>query len=216
VSASREVAERPRRKVRRRALRRWAPRGLAALALLVAGYLSVTTLQVVRAAQRDEQVRADAIVVLGAAQYDGTPSPALRGRLDHALALYEQGLAPEIVLTGSKQPDDRFTEAFAGYRYLAQEGVSEDALRIVDDGSSTWESMAAAWRVLRAEGVGRVLLVSDRYHNRRLEGIAGELGMDVAVSSAGGSPSPGQVVGETGRVAVGQLIGYRRLFNLTG
>src|SRR5690606_23884063 len=135
-----------------------------------------TTVQVVQASQRDEQVRADAIVVLGAAQYDGTPSPALKGRLDHARELFEQRLAPEVVLTGSKQPDDRFTEAFVGYTYLANEGVDATALRIVDDGSSTWESMAAAWRVLREEGAERVLLVSDRYHNRRLEGIAGELG----------------------------------------
>lgn len=185
---------------------------LAAITL----YLLVTGVQVAVASRQDEQVHADAIVVLGAAQYDGTPSPALRGRLEHALSLYEDGLSPLIVLTGSKQPDDRFTEAFAGYRFLAERGVEGDALRIVDDGSSTWESMAAAWRVLRDEGAERVLLVSDRYHSRRLQGIAGELGMEAWVSPTRSSPSPSQLVGETGRVAVGQLIGYRRLFNLTG
>jgi vancomycin permeability regulator SanA len=188
---------------------------LLVLALVVV-YLLITAVQVVQAADRDQHRAADAIVVLGAAQYDGTPSPALQRRLDHALALFEEGLAPQIVLTGSKQPDDRFTEAFAGYRYLTHAGVAESALRIVDDGASTWESMAAAWRILRREGSGQVLLVSDRYHNRRLEGIAGELGMDAAVSSTGDPPGAGQVVAETGRVAVGQVIGYRRLFNLTG
>lgn len=185
------------------------------LALVVA-YLGVTAVQVRQAAHRDDRRPADAIVVLGAAQYDGTPSPALRRRLDHALALHEDGLAPTIVLTGSKQPEDRFTEAYAGYRYLAERGVPDDELQVVDDGSSTWESLAAAWRVQRSEGAQSVLLVSDRYHNRRLEGVAGELGMDAAVSSTGGQPSIGQWAGETGRVAVGQLIGYRRLFNLTG
>lgn len=191
-------------------------RAAGVLAAAVVVYLGVTAVQVVAAAGQDERDEADAIIVLGAAQYDGKPSPALQRRLDHALELYEAGLAPQIVLTGSKQPDDRFTEAFAGYRYLTGAGVDETALRIVDDGSSTWESMAAAWRLLREEGVQQTLLVSDSYHNRRLQGIAGELGMDASVSSTGGGPSVGQVIGETGRVAVGQLLGYRRLFNLTG
>jgi uncharacterized SAM-binding protein YcdF (DUF218 family) len=186
------------------------------VAVVVAAYFAVTAVQIVRAADRDEREPADAIVVLGAAQYDGKPSPALRRRLDHAHQLFEEGLAPQIVLTGAKQPEDRFTEAFAGFRYLTQHGLDESVLRIVDDGSSTWESMAAAWRILRSEGAHRVLLVSDGYHNRRLQGIAGELGMEAYVSSTGGTPTPGQVLGETGRVAAGQLIGYRRLFNLTG
>jgi len=208
-----EPPERPGVRAR---LRRFALRlGLLAVAAVVL-YLAVTAVQVQRASGQDERRRSDAIIVLGAAQYDGTPSPALRRRLDHALELHRDGLAPQIVLTGSKQPDDRFTEAFAGFRYLAEEGVEEGSLRIVDDGSSTWESMAAAWRVLRDEGVEDVLLVSDSYHNRRLQGIADELGMQASVSPTGDGATFGQVAGETVRVATGQLIGYRRLFNLTG
>jgi uncharacterized SAM-binding protein YcdF (DUF218 family) len=157
----------------------------------------------------------DAIVVLGAAQYDGTPSPALQGRLDRAFELYEDGLAPIIVLTGSKQEGDRFTEAYAGYRYLADRGVPDSALRVVDDGASTYESLAAASRVLGDEGAERVLLVSDSYHNRRIQGIARELGLEPFVAPTDGDPAAGQLVGETGRVAVGELIGYRRLFNQT-
>ena len=195
---------------------RWLLRIALVLVLSVAVYLVVTAVQVVQAAGRDEREPAGAIVVLGAAQYDGTPSPALQRRLDHALELYEEGLAPQIVLTGAKQPDDRFTEAFAGFRYLNQRGVAEPALRIVDDGASTWESLAAAWRVLREEGVEDVVLVSDSYHNRRLQGIAGELGIEAYVSPTDGGPGVGDVITETGRIAVGQLIGYRRLFNLTG
>jgi uncharacterized SAM-binding protein YcdF (DUF218 family) len=186
------------------------------VALLVAvGYVVVIGAQVVLASGQDQREQVDAIVVLGAAQYDGTPSPALAGRLDRALELYEEGLAPRIVLTGSKQEGDRFTEAFSGYRYLTEQGVPEAVLTIVDDGASTYESLAAARRVLREQGADRVLLVSDSYHNRRLQGIARELGMEPYVAPTDGSPTVGQLLGETGRVAVGELIGYRRLFNQT-
>lgn len=183
--------------------------------LVAVVYVLVIAVQVVMASRQDQQVRVDAIVVLGAAQYDGTPSPALQRRLDRALELYDQGLAPEIVLTGSNREGDRFTEAFAGYRYLTGKGVPESSLTIVDDGSSTYESLAAARRVLVDEGAERVLLVSDSYHNRRLQGITRELGLEPYVAPTDGSPTLGQLVGETGRVAVGELIGYRRLFNRT-
>ena len=188
--------------------------GIAVAVIVV--YLSVTAAQVVLSSRTDDRTPADAIVVLGAAQYNGRPSPALQRRLDHALDLYRDSLAPEIVLTGSKQPDDRFTEAFAGYKYLVDAGVPEGDLRLVDDGSSTWESLAAAKRVLRDEGSNSVILVSDRYHNRRLQSIARELGLDATVSSTGNSPTVRQVVNETARVSVGQILGYRRLFNATG
>ncbi len=100
-----------------------------------------------RAADLDERVESDAIVVLGAAQYDGTPSPALQGRLDRGARALPAELAPVVVLTGAKQAGDRFTEAFAGFRYLTAAGVPESALRIVDDGDSSYESLAAAARV---------------------------------------------------------------------
>lgn len=183
--------------------------------LVAVGYVAVIGAQVVAASRQDQREPVDAIVVLGAAQYDGTPSPALQGRLDRALELYDDGLAPQIVLTGSKQEGDRFTEAFAGYRYLTAQGVPESALTIVDDGASTYESLAAARRVLRQQDADRVVLVSDSYHNRRLQGIARELGMEPYVAPTDGSPSLRQLAGETGRVAVGELIGYRRLFNQT-
>jgi vancomycin permeability regulator SanA len=194
---------------------RWLLR-LVGVALLVAlAYVVVIGVQVVLASRQDQREQVDAIVVLGAAQYDGTPSPALQGRLDRALELYDDGLAPQIVLTGSKQEGDRFTEAFSGYRYLTEQGVPEAVLTIVDDGASTYESLAAARRVLSEQGADRVLLVSDRYHNRRLQGIARELGMEPYVAPTDGWPTVRQLVGETGRVAVGELIGYRRLFNQT-
>jgi len=204
------------RAVERRVMTKWVLRllGVAAGAVLV--YAAITAAQVVSSSRTDDRSPADAIVVLGAAQYDGTPSPALQRRLEHALDLYRDGVATEIVLTGSKQPDDRFTEAFAGYKYLIAAGVPEQDLRLVDDGASTWESLAAAQRVLRNEGAESVVLVSDSYHNRRLQSIASELGLDATVSSTGSRPTPRQVANETARVSVGQLLGYRRLFNATG
>lgn len=195
--------------------RRWPGRLALLLVAVVVGYLGVTAWQVVRAADLDERVESDAIVVLGAAQYDGTPSPALQGRLDRALELYRAELAPVVVLTGAKQAGDRFTEAFAGFRYLTAAGVPESALRIVDDGDSSYESLAAAARVLRAEGSERVLLVTDRYHNRRVQGIARELGLTPYLVPTDAPPTLRQVLGETGRVAVGEVVGYRRLDNQT-
>lgn len=202
------MSEAPRR-------RRWLLRITGVLVTVAVVYVAAIAVQVVLAARQDQREPVDAIIVLGAAQYDGEPSPALQGRLDRALELYDDGLAPQIVLTGSKQEGDRFTEAYVGYRYLSGRGVPADALSLVDDGSSTYESLAAAERVLRGEGVERVLLVSDGYHNRRLQGIAREVGLDALVAPTDGSSSLRQLAGETGRVAVGELIGYRRLFNQT-
>ena len=88
---------------------------LLTIAVVLVGYAAWTVAEVVRNTGADDRNASEAIVVLGAAQYDGTPSPVLRSRLDHALELYEQGVAPEIVLTGSKQEADRFTEAYAGF-----------------------------------------------------------------------------------------------------
>jgi uncharacterized SAM-binding protein YcdF (DUF218 family) len=206
--AAAEAAPRPRR--------RWVLRlALAAVALLVV-YLVVTFVQVLLASREDDVSPTDAIVVLGGAEHDGTPSPVLRERLDHALELYDAGVAPRIVLTGGKQAGDRFTEAYAGYRYLVGEGVPGDDLLVVTDGSSTWDSLRAAERVLEREGVTRVTLVSDSYHSLRLKGIAGELGMDATVSPTGAAPSVPELLRETGLVAVGRVIGYGRLLRLQG
>lgn len=191
-------------------------RVVGVVAVVLVGYVAVTFVQVWRAAGADDRSRTDAVVVLGAAQYDGRPSPVLRARLDHALGLYRDGVAPRIVLTGAKQPGDRFTEAFAGYRYLRRAGVPDEDLVVVDDGHSTWDSLAAMARVARRRGWERLTLVSDAYHDRRLEGIAGELGLDVTVSPVPGTSRPARLVRETGLVAVGQVVGYGRLLRWLG
>ena len=187
---------------------------LLAIPVLVVGYLGITFVQVRSAAGRDDRTPVDAIVVLGAAQYDGRPSPVLKRRLDHALELYRADVAPEIVLTGGKRDGDRFTEAFTGFKYLRQAGVPDDALVIISDGANTWESLAAAARQLKAQGDNRIVLVSDPYHNERLLGTGEELGLSAGVSSTGAEASLRQLAGETAAVALGRLIGYRRLLRL--
>lgn len=198
----------------RRVARRLA---LLALALLVV-YFGVTFVQVWRKSTSDSARAAQAIVVLGAAQYDGRPSPVLRARLDHAIALWERDLAPVVVVTGGNKPGDRFTEASAAASYLIGAGVPEAALRLESQGSSSWESLAAAARFLRTEGITDVVLVSSPYHALRIEQIAREVGLHGVSSPAAETESFGRrfahLTRETLAVGLGRIIGHRRLVDL--
>jgi vancomycin permeability regulator SanA len=158
--------------------------------------------------------KADAAIVLGAAQYDGAPSPVFRQRLDHAFELWTDHTVPLIVVTGGSQVGDRFTEAYSGLRYLRTKGVPEVDIVVVDDGSSTWESLAASGRVLRRRGITDVVLVSDRYHSFRLEAAAKEAGLVGHVSPTNRVGSFKDLMRESLLVAAGRIIGYRRLVNL--
>ena len=117
--------------------RLWSRRVVVIVVGLGALYVGVTFVQVLVASGVDDRDTADAIVVLGAAQYDGEPSPVLAGRLDHAERLWRAGVAPIIVTTGSNLPGDRFTEGYAGYEYLRFAGIPDDALLVITDGAST-------------------------------------------------------------------------------
>ena len=176
-------------------------------------YVGFTFIQVLVASGRDQRETVDAIVVLGAAQYDGAPSPVLAGRLDHAYELWLDGVAPLVVTTGSNQEGDRFTEGFAGFEYLRFEGIPEDELLVITDGSSTWEQLAATARQLRARDLDSVVMVSDPYHTLRLTQIASEVGLSATVSSTEGSASLRQLVRETAAVSLGRILGYRRVDN---
>ena len=151
---------------------------------------------------------------MGAAQYDGRPSPALRNRLDHALDLYDRGLAPMIVVTGGRQEGDRFTEATSGYNYLRRQGVPDTAIRKEVQGRTTYESLAAVARFLRTEDIDDVVLVSGPAHAKRLAGIADDVGLHAAISPADGSADTRSLLRETLAVSAGRLIGYRRLERL--
>jgi uncharacterized SAM-binding protein YcdF (DUF218 family) len=201
--------------LRRLTRRRWLAILVGVVALVVL-YVGITFVQVWRASDRDVVAETDAIVVLGAAQYDGRPSPVLEARLAHALELYENGVAPLIVVTGGRQEGDRFTEATTGYNYLREHGVPDDRIRKEVQGRSTYESLAATARFLHDEGLDGVVLVSGPAQSKRMEGIAGEVGLNAQVSPVGADPSLGSLFKETLGVSVGRIIGYRRLENLGG
>ena len=183
--------------------------------LLAIGYVAFTFVDVSVASLRQSDESAPAAVVLGAAQYNGEPSDALRGRLDAAADLYGAGRVELIVVTGGGQAADITTEAKASYDYLRQSaGVPDEDLRLEVQGSSTYQSLAAASRFLRAEGIDKVLVVTDPYHSRRSQLIAEEVGLAASVYSTDGVNSLDRLVRETLGVAVGRIIGFRRLDNL--
>lgn len=139
-------------------------------------------------ARNDEAQQVDAIVVMGAAQYNGRPSEVLAARLDHALSLYQQGLAPFVIVTGGNQPGDVYTEAEVGEAYLRDRGVPADAILMEDEGEDTWESMQNVAKVASGRGIDSVLIVSDGFHLFRSERMANAAGFDAVSSAAPDSP----------------------------
>ena len=131
----------------------------------------------------DENRSADAIVVLGAAQYDGEPSEVFKARLDQAAFLFYEGLAPTIIVTGGKQEGDRFTEAEAGEMYLSDEGISADRILGETQGRTTFESLEAVSEMAGDEGIDKILLVSDPLHLERIKRMALDLGFEEAFTS---------------------------------
>jgi len=188
----------------------------AAICLLCLSYILIVFVQVWWNSTRDQARAADAIVVLGAAQWDGVPSPVLKARLDQALKLYEAGFSPVIVTTGSKQDGDRFTEAYAGLTYLLERSVPESSILVVVDGRNTFESLSATANVLGEKGIGNsVVLVSDPYHSLRAKEIAREVGLDAVFSPTELSSSFSQLIRETAGTSIGRIIGFRRASTLS-
>jgi uncharacterized SAM-binding protein YcdF (DUF218 family) len=194
---------------------RW-PLRIVLLAVLAGfAYLAVTFVQVWQASRRDEARQAQAVVVFGAAQYNGTPSPVLRARLDHAASLYKKGFADTVVVTGGAAPGDTTTEAAASARYLASKGVPDSAVLREVSGRTSWDSLASAAAFLKQRGVTRVLLVSDGFHALRVKAMADELGLTGFTSPTRTSPITGMsklpyFAKETVAVAVGRVIGFGR------
>lgn len=144
--------------------------------IIVTGY---TTYRIWAQGLRDDQRPADAIVVMGAAQYDGRPSPVFAARLEHAVALYKAGLAPWLIVTGGKAPGDRTTEAASAKAYAIASGIPAAAILAEDGSRTTLESIRAVGGVMRAGGLRTAVFVSDRPHILRVlrmardEGITG-------------------------------------------
>jgi uncharacterized SAM-binding protein YcdF (DUF218 family) len=156
---------------------------LSAIAFVLLASLVVvggSGLVVWRAAHHDDASdveTADAIVVLGAAQYDGVPSPVFQGRLDHAALMYDQGRANTVFVLGANQPVDRSTEAESGRDYLIRQGVPASSVVAIPVGHTTYESLRALAREMRADGIDSAFLVSDPWHNARIKRMAGDLGI---------------------------------------
>ena len=139
--------------------------------------------------ERDERHRADAIVVMGAAQYDGRPSPVFRARLQHAVALHASGLAPYLVVTGGKREGDRTTEAAAARQFAIDNGVPPDAILVEDRGRTTLESLRTVGTMLRERGMTTAVFVSDRAHTLRVLRIARDQGITPFGSPTATSPT---------------------------
>jgi len=212
------------RTVERTVRPRWRRRVISTVLVivsLVVVYYGVNLFQVWSVGNSDQARPVDAIVVLGAAQYDGRPSPQLRARLDHVVELWKLGVAPLVVVTGGNQPGDRFTEASASATYLAQHGVTSAAILQENRGHSSWESLVGVARLLEERDSSRVLLVSDPFHSLRIRLVAQELGLTAYVSPTRTSPVRGAAavmkdLKEAVGISLGRLIGFKRLFSLTG
>ncbi len=203
----------------RRFVGRRVVQGVLIVLVAAMAYYLVSMWQVWSTGRADEARDVDAIVVLGAAQYDGRPSPQLAARLDHVVELWADGLAPQVVVTGGKQEGDRFTEASSSADYLVERGVPSSAIVQEDTGTNTFESLDRA-RTLLDDSVEQVLIVTDPYHALRSRLTAEEVGFTAFVSSTPDSVVSGtaevrRVVVEAAGIAVGRVIGFERLSGLT-
>src|ERR1700676_4708470 len=140
-----------------------------------------------RQSMRDEVRAAEVILVLGAAEYRGRPSPVLEARLNHALFLYHQNLAPRILTTGGKGGDPTFTEGEVAHAYLSRHEVPSEAILVESEGESTVHSIAAAAEIMRRMNLKSCIVVSDGYHIYRVKKMLETMGMDVF-----GSPRPSE------------------------
>jgi uncharacterized SAM-binding protein YcdF (DUF218 family) len=138
-------------------------------------------------ASRDESRPADVILILGAAEYQGRPSPVLRARLDHALTLYQRGLAPKLLTTGGHGVGSKFTEAEAARDYLVEKGVPAENILLEMEGTSTLQSVTAASEVMRRFNLRTCVMVSDGYHLFRAKRMMESLGLECY-----GSPRQGE------------------------
>ena len=166
-------------------------------AALILGLLVVvlaplfTAVSIIYVGGQDVRRVSDVVIVLGSAQDDGEPREVLSARLDHALALYEEGVADTIMTVGGKAPGDRFTEAEAGRDYLVERGVPRRDIVVVGSGRNTLGSLDAAARVMDAKGWCTTVLVSDPWHLLRSQAMAKDLGMKPVSSPSQNSPTEG-------------------------
>lgn len=187
--------------------------GIVVAVLLL--YFVVTLVQVWLTSRAFDPHPAGAILVMGAAQYDGVPSPDLKARLDEALSLYHNGYAKLIVVTGSKEPGDTYTEAEAGARYLESRGVPASDI-VQAGGDNTYENIQDAAAELSARKTRVVLMTTDPFHEDRSMAIASDLDLVPSPTPTMTSPITGWsrlpfFLKEAMGVGLGRIIGYNHL-----
>ena len=198
---------------------------LAMLVCVGSLYVGLTVFEVWRVGHTQSTAQVDAIVVMGAAQYDGVPSPLLKARLMHALDLWKQKVAPRIVLTGGNKPGDRFTEASASAIFLRQQGVPQEDLLQESASRSTYEALRNMRDLVKNDSnfieIEHIVIVTDPYHELRSRLTAKEWGFDASTSSTPNSPIAGnralkKHVKEGVGIALARVIGFGSLWKITG
>jgi len=179
-------------------------RALIVPVVAVAIYLGVTATQIARQGLVDEARPVDVIVIMGAAEYRGKPSPVLKARIDHALELWKRKLAPRILTTGGSGGDPVYTEGEVARKYLVRQGVPSEMILVESEGASTWQSTAIAAEMMRRMDLKSCIVVSDAYHIFRVKKMLEFRGLDVY-----GSPRPDELKGwREKRLYLRQAVGY--------
>jgi uncharacterized SAM-binding protein YcdF (DUF218 family) len=160
------------------------------LGVLIVGALVIggTCVRVWQVAREDDRPRADVVVVLGAAQYDGKPSKILEARLRHAKALYDDGVAEHVVTGGGRKAGDTYTEADAGARWLTARGVPRNRVIEVDEGADTLGTLKAVVGAVKARGWNSAVIVSDPWHSLRARTMAADVGLRAWTSPTHSGP----------------------------
>jgi uncharacterized SAM-binding protein YcdF (DUF218 family) len=169
-------------------VRRFLRRLLVGVVLIGALVVGGTGFRVWYVARDDDRTQADVVVVLGAAQYGGTPSKVLEARLKHARTLYTEGVAKHVITTGGSQPGDQYTEAEASANWLKDNGVPDNAVVDVPEGSDTLGSLRAAAKKAADRGWRTAVIVSDPWHSLRARTMADDLGLDAWTSPTHSGP----------------------------
>lgn len=194
--------------------KRWIRRGLFGFVLMLALVVSGTAFRVWQEARQDDRTRADAVVVLGAAQYAGRPSPILEARLEHAKLLFDTGVARYIVTGGGRKAGDQYTEADAGVKWLTSHGVPRDHVVPVGEGRDTLGTIQAVARLAVQRGWNSAVIVSDPWHSLRARTMARNAGL-----SAWTSPTHTGPVVQTREIQIKYIaretaaLLYYRIFN---
>lgn len=185
--------------------RRPVVRVLLVLVVVLVAWVGSVAFRVWYVARQDDRSPSDAIVVLGASQYDGRPSPVFAGRLDHVVQLYEEGVAPKVVTVGSNMPGDRFTEAGSAKDYLIDAGVPAEDVVALPVGRDTWNSIEAMGKYADKNGWDSVTIVSDPWHEFRTREMTEAVGLKAMTSPT-----------RTGPIVQERITELRSIFRETG